>query len=212
MIVEPAKGTRIGVTYVSQVDLDFYDRPELLRAARPRHLLLANPPQIDLGMTVPQSVMVGVYQELSPKWAVMADAGWQDWSQFGEVDVGVETVGGPSKRSLTSSITRTPGTGPWAPNTGLREWRLCAGVAFDSSAVEDENRTVVLPMGQTWRFGLGRPMAGGQAVSLGAGYEFLWAGDMSVDQGIDGSWRGRVSGGFNDSWFSFFTANLAWRF
>ena len=50
------------------------------------------------------------------------------------------------------------------------------------------------------------------AVNLGAAYEFLWAGDMSVDQGSESGLRGRVSGAFEDAWFSFFTLNLDWKF
>ena len=49
-----------------------------------------------------------------------------------------------------------------------------------------------------------------KAVSLGAAYEFMWAGDMPVTQ--DSAYRGQVSGSFNDSWFSFFDLNLTWKF
>ena len=67
-------------------------------------------------------------------------------------------------------------------------------------------------MGETCRFGLGAQWQVSQAVSLGAAYEFMWAGDMPVDPGNSRQYRGRVSGSYNDSWFSFFTANLTWRF
>ena len=40
-------------------------------------------------MTVPQSVMVSSYHEFTDRWAMMLDFGWQDWSQFGKVEVGV---------------------------------------------------------------------------------------------------------------------------
>jgi hypothetical protein len=33
-----------------------------------------------------------------------------------------------------------------------------------------------------------------------------------VDQGADLSLRGRVSGAYNDAWFSFVTLNLTWKF
>jgi hypothetical protein len=38
----------------------------------------------------------------------------------------------------------------------------------------------------------------------------MWGGDMPVTQ--DSAYRGHVSGGFNDSWFSFFDLNLTWKF
>jgi hypothetical protein len=46
-------------------------------------------------------------------------------------------------------------------------------------------------------------------VNLGAAYEFMWVGDMPVTQ--NSAYRGNVSGGFNDTWFSFFTLTLNWK-
>jgi hypothetical protein len=47
-------------------------------------------------------------------------------------------------------------------------------------------------------------------MSLGASYEFMWAGDMPVTQ--ESAYRGRVSGEFADSWFSFVAVNMTWKF
>ncbi len=65
-------------------------------------------------------------------------------------------------------------------------------------------------MGQAYRIGLGAQYQISPKVALNAAYEFLWAGDMPVTQ--DSAYRGNVSGSFNDSWFSFFTLGLNWRF
>jgi long-chain fatty acid transport protein len=92
------------------------------------------------------------------------------------------------------------------------KWLLSGGVAFDSSAVESQNRTVTLPMGQTWRFGLGAQYQLSQTVNIGAAYTFMWAGDMSVDQGEALSLRGRVSGSYDNAWFSIASLNLTWKF
>ncbi len=37
---------------------------------------------LDLGMTIPQMIMLSVYKELSPKWAVLGNLGWQQGSRF----------------------------------------------------------------------------------------------------------------------------------
>ena len=164
-------------------------------------------------MKVPQSVMVGFYQDLSPKWAVMADVGWQQWSQFGEVQVGVEGPGG-TPRVVTGDLQYED---TWHVAMGglyraSDQWQLMGGVAFDSSAVDSANRTVTLPMGQTWRFGLGASYQLSRAINVNAAYEFLWSGDMAVTQGSDSSSRGRVSGSYNNAWFCFATLNLTWKF
>jgi long-chain fatty acid transport protein len=209
VLVEPVKGTRIGVTYVSQVKLDFTATPAFTTVGPVDTRLHNASPTLDLGMTVPQSVMVGFYQELSPKWAVMGDFGWQKWSQFSEVEVGVES-GLTVTKNLQFQDTYHGALG--AQYQYSEPWRFSAGVAYDSSAVESANRTVVIPVGQTWRFGLGAEWQATQKLNLGAGYEFLWAGDMWVDQGRDLSDRGHVLGSYNGTYFSFFTLNLTYKF
>ncbi len=62
------EGTRFGITYLSPVDLDFKDTPSFSNLGPlAGSSILAHPPHLDLGMTVPQSVMLSGYQELNPK-------------------------------------------------------------------------------------------------------------------------------------------------
>jgi long-chain fatty acid transport protein len=160
-------------------------------------------------MTVPQSVMLSGYHELNAKWALLANVGWQNWSQFGKVDVAVDSA---TPASLTKDLNYDD---TWHGAIGAQyraseNWLLSAGFAYDTSAVSDENRTLSLPMGEAYRFGLGAQWQVSQAVSLGAAGEFMWGGDMPVTQ--DSAYRGRVSGSFEDSWFAFFNLNLTWKF
>ena len=212
ILLEPREGTRIGLTYLSQVRLGFKDTPSISLFGGNFGSLLT-PPSLDLATTVPQGAMVGFYQDLCPKWAVMGDFGWQNWSQFGEVQVGVDTVAGAS-RVVTANLHYQD---TWHGALGAQyrasdQWQFTGGVAFDSSAVNSANRTVTLPMGQAWRFGVGASYQLSRAININAAYEFLWAGNMAVTQGSDASSRGRVSGSYNDAWFSFATVNLTWKF
>jgi len=92
------------------------------------------------------------------------------------------------------------------------KWLLSAGAAYDSAAVDDENRTVTLPMGAAWRFGFGAQYQISKSLNLGLAQTFMWLGDLGVDQGSDLSLRGRVSGSYDDSWFSITSLNLTWVF
>ena len=209
VLITPREGTRVGVTYLSPVKLDFEDRPNFSNLGGLGGAIFANPPQLDLGLTVPQSVMLSGYHELTPKWALLANVGWQNWDQFGKVDVGVDSA---TPTSLTKNLNYQD---TWHGAIGAQyraseKWMLSAGFAYDTSAVDDEDRTLSLPMGEAYRIGLGAQWQVSRKVNLGAAYEFLWAGDMPVVQ--DSTYRGRVSGGFNDSWFSFFTVNANWQF
>jgi long-chain fatty acid transport protein len=106
LLYEPRKGTRFGVTYYSQVSLNFGAVPAFTGLSNPVFVALQSRghlnKEVDLGMTVPQSVMVGTYHEFTDRWAMMADFGWQQWSQFGKVDIGI--TGGNVNPRLTTSI------------------------------------------------------------------------------------------------------------
>ena len=161
-------------------------------------------------MKVPQMVMFSAYHELNPQWAIMGNVGWQNWSQFGKVDVQVVS-------NTTSSLTvNNDYSDTWHVAFGAQykpapPWSFNAGIAYDSSAVSDDKRTVTVPMGQAWRFGLGAQYAFSQALSLGAAYEIAWGGDMSVNQDR-GPLAGRVAGDYNNTSFSFFALNLSWKY
>ena len=204
IIITPREGTRIGVTYVSPVKLNFSDTPSFKNSP-----ILASQftKPLNLGVKVPQSVMFGVYQDLNDQWAVMADVGWQQWSKFGEVNVGY------NGNNLTTQLHYND---TWHGALGAKykyspEWAFTGGVAYDSSAVDNANRTVTLPMGQAYRFGLGTEWQVKESLSVNLAYEFMWAGDMSVNQ-QGGVARGDVVGSFNNVWFSFVTANVTWKF
>jgi long-chain fatty acid transport protein len=212
IMAEPAQGTRLGLTYQSPTSLDFKATPSFNRS------VLTSPPQLNFGMTVPQSVMLSAYQELNDKWALLANVGWQNWNQFGQVEVQVNYVpvgdGGTDYRATTANLNYQD---TWHGALGVQfraseKWLFSTGVAYDSSAVSDSNRTLSVPMGQAYRIGLGAQWQVSQKVNIGAAYEFLWAGDMPVTQGSVGDYRGYVSGGYNGSYFSFFTVNANWKF
>ncbi len=209
VLIQASDKTRFGVTYLSAVDLDFQATPSFTGLGPGLGAILANPPELNLGMTVPQSVMLSVYHQLNEQWALMADAGWQDWSQFGYVQAGIEG-GGTTTVNLKCQDTWHGAIG--AQYRASDKWLLSGGVAFDSSAVNNANRTITLPVGQNWRFGLGAQYQLSENVNLGAAYEFMWGGNLPVDQGTDGTLRGRVAGAYEDTWFSFFTLNLTWKF
>lgn len=209
VLVKAGAKTQVGLTYLSPVDLDFEDTPSFTGLGPGLSAVLANPRQLNLGMTVPQSTMLSVYHALNDTWAVMADFGWQDWSEFGNVQAGVEAAG---TTTLNLKYQDT-----WHGALGVqyrasKQWLLSGGVSFDSSAVDSANRTVTLPMGQMWRFGLGAQYQLSKSINIGAATTFGWGGDMSVDQGSDTSLRGRVSGSYDDTWYMFTSLNLTWKF
>ncbi len=210
VLIEPREGTRLGITYLSPVSLDFSDTPGFSNLGPLGGLpIFSAPPELDLGITVPQSIMFSVRQQVHPAWAVLANVGWQNWKEFGKVDVGVDAA---NPTDLTTDLQYQD---TWHVALGVEHrvaegWLLTGGFAYDSSPVEDEDRTFSLPMGETWRIGMGVRWQFSSHVDLGAAYEFGWMGDLPVSQ--ESAYRGAVGGAYEDVWLSFVALNLRWRF
>jgi long-chain fatty acid transport protein len=196
VLVEPKPGTRFGLTYLSEVKLDFSAVPEfsglgpVLQALLTSRGLTTN--NLDLSMTVPQMVMFSAYHEINQSWAVMGNVGWQNWSRFGQGDVGSNSSN-PTSLTVSNDYNDTWHVALGAQYRHSPAWTFTCGVAYDSSAVDDDRRSVVLPMGETWKFALGAQYAVTPSLTLGAAYEFSWLGDMPVDQ-ERGPLAGRVAG------------------
>jgi long-chain fatty acid transport protein len=212
LLYEFSKGTRLGLTYTSPLSLSFSATPSFsglgpgLTAAI--HAAQLDTASINLGMTVPQTVMLSFFHALNEKWAVMADVGWQNWAAFGTVDVQVTSA---NPKSLTTNIGYT---NTWHGALGgqvqlSKPWQLDFGVAYDSTMTTASNRSLSLAVGDAWRFGVGVRWALANW-TLNLAYEFLWGGSPSVDVSR-GPLAGTVSGGYANTWFQFLAFNVAWK-
>jgi long-chain fatty acid transport protein len=213
VLYEFSKDTRVGVAYTSPVNLSFSATPSftglgpgLTTSLHASHL---DSTSIDLGMTVPQTVMLSLFQVVSEKWAVMADAGWQNWAAFSTVDVQVTD---PNPTSLTTHVGYSnTWHGALGAQVQLSEpWQLDFGVAYDSTMTTPANRSFSLALADAWRFGLGTRWAPNRNWTFGLAYEALYGGSPGVD--LDrGSAAGRVAGSYQKTWFQFLALNVAWK-
>lgn len=211
VLYEFNKGTRVGVTYLSPVDLSFnadtkfYSLGPGLSGLLERRDLQS----IGIDVTVPQMVMASVYHELDDQWAIMGNVGWQDWSEFGKVDISVSSA---NPKSLTTNLDYQD---TWHGALGVQykpkpQWKLTTGVAYDSSMIKDSNRTVTLPVDAAWRWGIGTQYELNKAVTLGLAYELVYFGDMSVDQ-AGGPLRGNISGTYENAMIHVVALTLNWK-
>ncbi len=214
LLYEFSKGTRVGVTYTSPVRLDSTATPKFsgLGPGLTGVLQLAGlySTNLNLGMTVPQTVMASFYHELTDRWALLGDVGWQNWERFGRVEVSVATN---NPTSLTTNIGYQD-TYHLALGTQYQisdPWRLTFGVAYDSSMTTASTRTLALAVGDQWRFGIGAKYALKKDVELGLAYEFVWGGSPSVDVNR-GPLAGQVAGNYNSTWIQFLALNATWKF
>lgn len=211
VLYAPHPGTRLGLDYTSEIDLDFEDTPDftnlgpLLGAVLPVAL-----GELDLSMSIPQTVMASVYHELDGRWALLGNVGWQDWSEFGKVGVEVN--------SSTSATVDRHYQDTWHAALGAQhrysdDWLLSFGAAYDSSMVDDADRTLDAPVGETWRFSVGGQHTMQEDLDLGLAYTLVWGGDLPIDQSSGvGPFARRVAGEYESLTTHVFSANLRWRF
>jgi long-chain fatty acid transport protein len=157
----------------------------------------------------PQTLRFGAKYDATDKLTLMADFNWEDWSQFSENVLNIE--GGPT--TIVQVLERN-----WKDtyHVGLGMFydlwdnhRLSAGVSYDTSPVDDKDRTIDLPLDEQLKFSVGYATRGeskwGHAISASA----LWLGDGEVDQTAQGV---RFKGEFDSNWLFIIGANLQYRF
>ncbi len=211
VLYEPRKGTRVGVTYYSPIKLNFSDTPAFSNLGTIGSNLQANGvlnKRVDLGITVPQHIMVSGYHELSERWAVMGDFGWENWSEFGKVDVSV------SSTNINSVTTASKFNDTYHVGIGTQyrlnpEWLLNTGFAYDSSMVSAANRSIALPVGATYKYGLGANYLMNPHIKLGFSYELSYNGDLSISQNR-GPLAGQLNGEYKNAMAHFFALTLNW--
>lgn len=210
VIYAPQPGTRIGLAYTSKVDLDFEDRLDVKGSGPLMDRL--DDLNTKLDMSVPQTATLSLYQQLDPQWALLASVNWQDWSDFGEISVEVDTsLLGAQSSTVDANYKDTYQLALGAQYQATPKLLWNAGVAYDSSAVSDSHRTVTVPMGETWRVGTGATYAVDPSTDLNLSWDLVWMGDMPVEQTKSVSGE-RLSGQYNNAWIQTVTGNMTWRF
>ncbi|MGB3252590.1 OmpP1/FadL family transporter [Buttiauxella gaviniae] len=167
LLMQLTDQTRAGVTWNSKTEYNF----NIDGKAR-----LPNLPnvQYDLPITAqvnaPQQIMLSLVHDINKQWSVMGDLGWQDWSEFGAPQITV--VGQQVDKSSRMKDT-------WHTALGVQyrpteQWRLNAGVAFDSTPYNDQSDVAMtIPTGDEWRFGTGAQYQITPASNIGFAVEYL---------------------------------------
>ncbi|UST97583.1 OmpP1/FadL family transporter [Pseudomonas siliginis] len=206
--------TQIGLAYTSKIDLEFQDSPSVRKVDNPiinAALRRLNVDSLELDMSVPQTVLLSVAHDLDPQWKLLGSLGWQDWSEFGEIGVEVDANAADVSRTANRQYKDT-----WHASIGTQyqatpRLRWSVGLGYDSSAVEDKDRTVDNPMGDAWRVATGINYQIDDGLDLHAAYTLVWLGDMDVDQTKSRS-DTTLSGTYKNAALHIIGGGATWRF
>jgi long-chain fatty acid transport protein len=211
VLIEPTDSTRLGVTYYSPVRLSFNDTPSFSGLGPVLSALLPGRP-LSLTYTIPQWLMVSGYQQITDDLAIMANFGWQDWSQFGDVEVSLQ-VNPDRLDNLTANLNMK---NTWHGALGMqyricKPWLLSFGFAYDSSPMTEANRSPSLPLDQNWRGAAGIQYDWSKNLTLGFAYEYISLGSADINR-QGGPIIGTLVGDYGPNMVNVVNLNLIYKF
>ncbi|WP_052464793.1 OmpP1/FadL family transporter [Geoalkalibacter subterraneus] len=186
LMIEPREGTRIGLAYRSKVhhnlrgDIDFRLDNDGVGAALSQATGRFVDSRITADLTTPETVSIGLYHEITPRWAVMADATLTRWSRFDELRVQFDN---PAEED---NVTIEDWNDSWFYALGLtwkpsEKYALRIGVAHDETPIPDRTRTPRIPAtDRTW-LALGGHYKLNDSWGFDAGYTHIWVEDSSIE-------------------------------
>jgi long-chain fatty acid transport protein len=211
ILIRPISKLKLGLTYQSPVFFKFGFQPFFKNlgpglAALGRRI---GGSHANISEEQPQQVMLSALYNVLPRWAVMGNVGWQNWSAFGEFPIGISAR---NQRSLEANLHFSD-TFQIAIGQQYRiadKWLWSAGFAYDSSSVSKTNRLAVLPVDRQLRYGTGIQYEINENVTAGAAWEFMDAGPAPF-RNRRGPLAGTLQGHYSTNYLNFLAFNVAWK-
>ena len=188
-LFEMSPDVRLGIAYRSSIKHEIkghatFSNPSL---PGPFAALTAGAANTGARSTVktPDSLSVSFYDQVSPKWALLADATWTGWSKFKELRVRFDN-GSPdavTPENWRNTVRVSLGAG-YKMNG---QWRLRGGIAYENSAIPDAFRTARIPDNAHTLLGFGANYTISKTSSFDLGYVHAFVKDAGVNNSVPGA-------------------------
>ena len=218
VLFEPDARTRFGLVWNSQINLDFRAplefsnlAPGLQKVLGDRGLLDA---ALNVGIKVPQGVMLSAYTQTSDRWALLGSVGWQQWSKFGQIQLGIDDVNDPTGVTQNLEYKDTWHVAAGAQYRYSDAWLINFGIAYDSK-FQSGNVSPLMPVNAAWRFGTGAQQQLGKNAFWGFAAEYAYGGTLDVatyGKPVALGGRGDLVGSYNNAGSLFLTAYYNWKY
>lgn len=182
LLYEFTPRTRLGLAFRSDIDTTLRGEVrirgnERLAAINPAFGSSQRDAKVDF--TVPGTFTVGVFHEVTERWAVMAGATWTHWNTFDRIRVEFAD-GGPDAIQPENYHNAVR----WAIGTHYKlddKWVLRAGFEFDESPVDNNDRTPRIPdQDRYWlAFGVGYNLS--DSFQFDFAYARIFVPDYSIN-------------------------------
>ncbi len=192
-LIDLSPRTRFGISYQSKLALDFSGDVEI----NPVGVSAA----VDTRLTLPQYIRVGVYHELNDQFALLGTIGWDDWSALDNLYISTERLSVQVARNWEDTYHIAGGI-HYRPND---DWLLQAGIAYDSSPVDKEDRTPDMPVDRQFRYAVGAQYQWADDLKIGGSLEIVDAGDAEID-------RRFLRGDYSKNYLVYLGLSASWQF
>ena len=147
-----------------------------------------------------QTLRASAYHEINERWALVGSVAWEDWSTLENQFVST---------SAGSAVIDRGWEDVWHFAVGARyrpadKWLLQFGAAYDTSPVDDDDRTADLPMDRQIRIGTGVEYPWNDAMTIGASFVYVDLGDAEIETTL-------FSGEYDTNRLLFFGLYSKWR-
>jgi long-chain fatty acid transport protein len=194
-MLQPWDHTRIGFRYLTETDLDFEDSPDIsgvdLPDFDPLRDFIAPSETLDLGLKMPQEINGAIHHQWNDDLAILGSLGWSEWSEFGKIQVGVDSSSGGISTEVDADFRDVWHFGLGAEYQYKPGWELTAGISYDTSMSSSRTRPIVIPLGNMYRYAVGFKHKRRDDLTVGGGYTFLWEGNLAIEDsgGVYGKYK-----------------------
>ena len=195
-----------GLVYRAEADTDlegdlrFENMPLLSTTARPLEVSWQNP----------QWLEVGFRHKLDNGLFVALNAGWQEWSAFSENRFAIDTT---ELATNPTVILNRKFDDTWHAGIALghigqgKSWSL--GFSYDSSPVEDEDRTIDLAFDEQYKFSGSYSWRKSEKLAFSLGATLAYLGEGKIDQVSQGV---RLTGEFDNNYLLMLGGTVQYKF
>jgi long-chain fatty acid transport protein len=194
-LIELSERTRFGISYQSEIEPEFSGDVKFSGGA------VNADAGTDTEITLARFIRISGYHELNDRWALLGTVGWENWSEF--KDINISTGAGAQKIPRNWDDT-------WKFAAGVHyrpveKWLLQLGFAYDTSPVDSDDRTPDMPIDRQIRYATGAQYQWNERLSTGAQFVYADYGKAKIDNDL-------LKGDYKRNDLFFFALNANWKF
>ena len=200
-IFQVTDATRVGLAYRSKVNQHLdgdvkFQRPDTGNSTINAALAAATPNgDVTADVTLPETLSLSVFSQVSDAWDVMADVTWTRWSRFQELKVVRDS--GTVLQNVEENWHNTMRYSIGANYKYSDTLKLRMGVAYDEEAIPTQTRTARIPGNDRTWVALGAAWQMNPKTRLDVGYAHLFISDAKIDDNQTSTANGRLTGEYD---------------